>query len=277
MKKFIKNSCIILILVFVVSFVFSCTTKDFGISDLISDTILGFETEKNESSSTVIPDANTDIFSNLNYLAFGDSITEGGNLESRSQSYPNVAADILGCKVTNVAVGGSTFVRDPNNKNRYCIADDVVSFCASSKNYDIISVAGGVNDQSLSFPLGDINDSTTETIYGSLNIIVQTLTERYPDAFIFLITPLKYYTNEYVDSEALNSAGYNLSDVSEAIKAIGEKYDLPVLDLYNTSGFESAEYGMNHPDCDGWHPLKEFVLDSLAPQVADFIRENYNK
>ena len=209
-------------------------------------------------------------FSNLNYLAFGDSVTEGGNLESVEQAYPNVAGDILGCNVINKAVGGSTYVRDPNKATRHCIAEDVISMSKTSGRYHIISVAGGVNDQSLALPLGTINDKTTETIYGSLNIIAETLTERYPDAFIFFITPLKY-----PQSEIDNNKGYNLSDVSRAVQRVGAKYDLPVLDLYRTSQFETASTGMNHPDCDGWHPLKEFVEEYIGPQVAKFIQDNY--
>lgn len=224
------------------------------------------------STSVEVTEGTTEdnTFSKLNYLAFGDSITEGGNLEDRTKAYPGVVGDILDYNVTNKAVGGSTFVRDPDKPNRHCIAEDIISFCKTSGEYDIISVAGGVNDQSLAFPLGSIDDTTTETIYGSLNIIIQTLTDRYPDAFIFLVTPIKY-----PQSEIPNRAGYDLSDVSDAIKAIGDKYGLLVLDLYNTSGFETAPNGMNHPDCDGWHPLKEFVAECLAPQVAEFIRQNY--
>jgi len=264
--KNIKAFCIVLALLALVSLVFSCTSKDSGLDDILSE--YTSESESDEIS--------TNPFAELKYLAFGDSIPEGGNLESRSQSYPNVAGSILGCDVKNVAVGGSTFVRDPNKPIRHCIAEDVVAFCDTAGNYDIISVAGGVNDHSLAFPIGTIDDSTTETIYGSLNIIIQALLDRYPDAFIFLVTPLKY-SDQYTNSETPNRAGYDLSDVSDAIKAIGAKYNLPVLDLYSTSGFETAENGMNHPDCDGWHPLKEFVSDYLAPQVADFIRENYKK
>ena len=213
----------------------------------------------------------TSSFADLNYLAFGDSVTEGGNLEDRSDAYPGVTADLLGCNVVNKAVGGSTFVRDPNNTARHCIAEDVINLTKQSGRYHIISVAGGVNDQSLALPLGSISDPlTTETIYGSLKLIAKTLIQRYPNAFIFFITPIKY-----PESEIANSKGYDLSDVAKAIKAVGAKYDLPVLDLYNTSQFETASNGMNHPDCDGWHPLKEFVAEYMAPQVAVFIRDNY--
>ena len=135
----------------------------------------------------------TSSFADLNYLAFGDSVTEGGNLQSVSQAYPNVAGNLLGCNVKNKAVGGSTFVRDPNKSSRHCIAEDVINFTKNSGRYHIISVAGGVNDQSLALPLGSISDPlTTETVYGSLKLIAKTLIQRYPNAFIFFITPIKY-------------------------------------------------------------------------------------
>ena len=255
--KFLK----LFITLFLVIGIVGCTASIFHDEDLTDFFVSDDPVEETTESNT---------FSKLNYLAFGDSITEGGNLEDRTKAYPGVVGDILNYNVTNRAVGGSTFVRDPDKAIRHCIAEDVISFCKTSGDYDIISIAGGVNDQSLAFPLGNIDDFTTETIYGSLNIIVQTITERYPDAFIFLVTPIKY-----PQSEIPNRAGYDLSDVSEAIQAVGAKYNLPVLDLYNTSGFETASNGMNHPDCDGWHPLEGFVTESLAPQVADFIRQNY--
>ena len=64
-------------------------------------------------------------------------------------------------------------------------------------------------------------------------------------------------------------------NVSIAVKNVASKYGLPVLDLYKTSQFETAPNGMNHPECDGWHPLKEFVEEYMAPQVAEFIKDNY--
>ena len=241
-----------------------------------------FEETINPSEETTNPNENNtetpedvfddEIFADSKYLAFGDSITAGGGLESRNFSYPNRAASLLGLELmSNRAVDGSTFVPDPNKEIRHCIANDVVEFASkSSVSYDIISVAGGVNDKALGLPLGEINDFTNETIYGSLNIIVQTIQNKWPDAFFFLITPLKY--PRYAET---NDLGYVLADVANAIKSIGEKYDVPVLDLYITSGFETASNGMNHPDCDGWHPLQGFVDEYLAPQVADFIRKNY--
>lgn len=232
------------------------------------------KTNTNNNSNT-----NTEIeqsvdFSKLRYIAFGDSITAGSGLESKTFSYPYVIADILGVRATNRGVGGSTLGKDFDNTSRNCICDDIVKTSHNGYNYDIISVTGGSNDKALTtpIPLGNLSDYTNKSVYGALNIIADTLTKTYPNAFIFFMTPIKNPS-----CESYNSIGYNLIDISNAIKQVANNYDIPVLDLYNTSQFESVDCGMNNSNCDGWHPLKEFVADYLAPQIAQFIKDNYKK
>ena len=258
-----KKRCLIRDNLFVIILIFSLLSSFFVV---LSRNRINIEEQKVETDESI----ETIDFSGINYVAFGDSITEGGGLESFSHSYPNVTAKLLGCNILNKGISGSTLAFD-NSSSRHCIADDVVTFSKTGSRAHIISVSGGSNDKSNSLPLGTVNDKTTETIYGSLNIIADTLEKRFPDAFIFFITPIKH-----PNCESLNENGYNLLNICEAIKNVAAKHSFPVLDLYNTSQFETASNGMNHPDCDGWHPLKEFVADYMAPQVADFIIGNYN-
>lgn len=207
---------------------------------------------------------NSDIFSETRYLTFGDSITYGNWLED---SYPELVANELGCKgYSNRGIGGSTYVYQ---SNRGCITDTVVSTLDKVGHYDIISVSGGGNDHDLSLPLGDISDKTKDTIYGSLNIIAEALKKRQEDSFVFFITPLM------AKSERINYEGYRRKDIANAVITVGEKYGIPVLDLYSTSEFEKVECGMNHPDCDGVHPIQEFMNEYMAPKIARFIKNNY--
>ena len=46
-----------------------------------------------------------------------------------------------------------------------------------------------------------------------------------------------------------------------------------MLDLFEYGGFENVMYDQ---DCDGVHPNQTFVLNVMAPQIADFIKNNYN-
>lgn len=221
-----------------------------------------FSTNNNKNQNST----DTHDFSSTRYLAFGDSITMGNYLE---KSYPKLVAERLGCDYySNMGVGGSTYVYA---SNRGCIADEVVSALDIVGHYDFISVAGGVNDHDLSYPLGTIDDESKYSIYGSLNIIAQALKTRQKNSFVFFITPIKY------DRDRVNNANYKLEDVAKAVIEVGEKYDIPVLDLYSTSEFETVACGMNHAECDGTHPIQEFMDNYMSPKIVRFIKENYNK
>ena len=208
-------------------------------------------------------------FSNMRYLAFGDSITQGDGLVSSKDSYPCVVSDILGCEVVNKGISGSTL---GYTSERHCIADTVIDVCSNDKDFQIISVMGGTNDVWWNIPLGTIKDNSHDTIYGSLNLIASYLKTNYKDAFIFFMTPLQNNHTDYV-----NDAGYTLRDIANAVRLVGNKYNIPVLDMFNEGRFEEVESGMYNPDCDGTHPLKEYVHDYMSPQIAQFIKDNYKK
>ena len=99
------------------------------------------------------------------------------------------------------------------------------------------------------------------------------LKNHYPNAYIFYMTPYKENYSGILWSE-LNSQGYSLEDVSNAIKSVAIGYDIDVLDLFELGEFELV---MNNPDCDGIHPNQDFILEKTAPQIAKFITQNFNK
>lgn len=210
-------------------------------------------------------------FEDLTYTAFGDSITYGADYFNHyaqmETPYVKEVGNILKLSSTNnKGVSGATLTT--NNLGLHCMTSSITSFTDQS---DIISVLGGVNDYNRDLSLGTISDTDTSTIYGALHASMNYLTTNYPDSFIFYMTPYKenysgrHYTN-------INSEGYTLEDVANAIKEVAEIYNIPVLDLFNEGNFESV---MNNEDCDGIHPNQDFVLSNMAPQIAAFIKENY--
>ena len=258
MKKILN----VIIVIFAVFGILSCSST---IINSLHNSSINTNNSNNSNSST----KNDDIdFSKMRYLTFGDSITQGDGLESSNYAYPYVVGNELGCKVTNKGVSGSTLA---DIKERHCIANDVVEVCNDIGMYDIISVMGGTNDIWWNPQLGNINDYTTDTIYGSLNIIANELTTTFDDAFIFFMTPIKNTSFERV-----TDTGYNLEDIANAVIDVSNKYNIPVLDMYRYGRFEEVESGMNNENCDGTHPLKEYIADYMAPQIADFIINNYN-
>ena len=210
-------------------------------------------------------------FSELTFTAFGDSITYGADPKAGGRvetPYPTEVNNILGFKsYENKGVSGATFTS--NTQGRKCMTDIITSYTGDA---DIIAVLCGVNDYYAKLPLGNINDTNTSTIYGSLHVSVSYLKENYSDSFIFYMTPYKCYYAGLLWSDT-NSLGYTLQDIATAIKEVAKIYDIPVLDLQECGNFESIMY---NSDCDGVHPNQAFIINQMAPQIAQFIKDNYN-
>lgn len=226
-----------------------------------------FNVKQNEESSQEKTDSSTDIvdISTLTYIAFGDSITYGwdSSISARmDKPYPTCVADELGLKAfSNEGISGSTItliegLPDINSQVQNATA-----------GYDIVSVMIGVNDFSRSAKLGTTADTGLSTVYGSLNTLVAKLKAKYPDAYIFFITPLPCH-NESLNSSTL---GVSLEEVVLAIKDVCNRNAIDVLDL-NASGKFTME---NDPFSDGIHPSQTFIKQYTAPQIATFIKENY--
>ena len=210
-------------------------------------------------------------FSELTFTAFGDSITYGADLiiGGRVENpYPTVVNNILGLKsYSNLGVSGATLTT--NDQGLHCLTNSIISYKGQA---DIIGVLAGVNDFNRHLPLGDINDTDASTIYGALHMSMSYLSKNYCDSFIFYMTPYKEdFSGNYWSTN--NSKGYNLVDVANAIKEVADTYNIAVLDLLEEGNFESIMYDS---DCDGIHPNQEFITNVMAPQIANFIKENYN-
>ena len=206
-------------------------------------------------------------FSELSYVAFGDSITYGvdGIVWGRmANPYPSLVADTLKLKsVENKAVSGAVFCT--NTLNRTNMTQTILNFKGKA---DIISLMLGVNDKCVNLPLGDKSSRDNTTIYGSLHLICEYLTTYYSDSFVFVMTPLKY--SGYASK---NSQGYDLEDVADAIKWVCGKYDIPVLDMFEKGNYEVEMY---LEESDGLHPSQEFHEKYTAPIIVEYIKNNYS-
>ncbi len=201
-------------------------------------------------------------FSEMRYAALGDSITFGCSSAHPTQyengGYPQLVADILGLKeVENCGTPGAQV--------SYMIA----AGGSMRRGADIVSFMGGVNDCNNNVPLGHISDNTTDTFYGRLNLLTEKLLARFPDAFIFYMTP---FPSGRTNHNTPNAEGCTLEDYAAAVRAVAARNGIPVLDLYFESGFESE---LKDPASDGIHPSAEFFEQYTAPQIAEFIRQNY--
>jgi len=218
---------------------------------------------KNSNSSSS-NNSNID-YSLLKMGCLGDSITygvDGVNGGVMSEPYSTLLKNELSFnEVYNYGVNGTTYCL--NNLGRRSLVD-----CYDTLHYDldIISVMCGVNDYDCSLPLGTIDDINGYTVYGAIKIVAKGLKELYPNSFIFFITPL--------NTTWSNNTTYDLIEVVNAIKEVCSIENIPVLDLFSNGGYEIE---MNNSNSDGLHPSQEFIKNYTAPQIAQFIKDNYNK
>ncbi len=250
MNKLFKTLCLILSIVLVFSVSISCLRS------------LDNDNSNNSSNENFNQQQEQQVdFSNLTYVAFGDSITAQRN----GVTYTEFVSQELSLKDYLVCgYSGYTLCYHYLCPSPLCTKIEEFNY-----TYDIISLMGGVNDWAASSPLGTINDLSNETVYGALNIIATTLKTKYPNSFVFFMTPYKH-----IGWDNLNSAGYNLYAIANAVKEVANKYNIPVLDMFNLGQFELEMY---NEDSDGCHPSKDFIQNYTAPQIAQFIKDNYKK
>ena len=207
-------------------------------------------------------------FSDTIYLAFGDSITYGADHQNKyakmKEPYPELVARTLGfSRVENLGISGATLVR--GREGRACMSERILAYEGEG---DLISVLLGVNDYADSSPLGAPEDRELDTVWGALDKVLRHLTEKYPRAKIFVMTPYETKINGVCGTEK-NGAGYTLPDLAGAVRCVAARYSVPVLDLYSEGGF-AEEIKMEWSD--GIHPSPTFIKERTAPKVADFIR-----
>lgn len=199
----------------------------------------------------------------------GDSITYGylnEDGDAMEKSYPVLLKEILNFHtVRNYGINGSTIADGENPM--YIRYKEMVD------DADIVSVLAGTNDFGRTeveiSPLGIMGDKNGNTVYGALDILCKGLKEKYPESFIFFMTPLHCGGDKIP-----NKYGYTLKEVKNAIKEVCSKYEIPVLDLYDTVTFEPENEKFLKEYCvDDWHPNQRFIKEVLSNEIADFVKK----
>ena len=159
------------------------------------------------------------------YCAYGDSITA-------QDYYPTVLKNVLGfSNGYNNGVGGRAI---------YTMAtDDAIATIPSDS--DVIIVMGGTNDWAQHIQLGTIDDTTTSTFYGSLNVMAKKLSIAFPNKIIvFATTPYGLLPNQsnWTDQTGYkNNIGLTTGDYGKCIIDVARKYGFPCADVYGKCGW----------------------------------------
>ena len=170
----------------------------------------------------------------------GDSITEGVGASCPETCFVEVFKKLSGAQVFNYGIGGTRIAKQKRtSENRQLDLDFVSRVDGMTDGADYVVVFGGTNDFGHGdVPLGRLSDKTADTFYGALHELYTKLYWKYPTARIVAITPLHRLSEE----EPINEIGIMrtafLADYVKAVKAVTEKFSIPVLDLYAKSNLQ---------------------------------------
>lgn len=192
------------------------------------------------------------------WLTLGDSIT-------KANGYQIILKEKLGfSNIDNKGINGQTMSYQKNNKSTYSIGKNI-----NYKKYDLVSIFIGTNDFRYNKKLGEIKENNYDemTFIGSYQMLIEKILSSNPEVNLVLITPLQRTKDGY-DINYINKCGNKLIDYVNSVKALGENYSLPVLDLYSTSGFTSNT--MNIYTRDNLHPNKK-GFEKISEKMYKFL------
>ena len=171
----------------------------------------------------LVESSGTEVEQNLGFnkwYALGDSITEV-NFRA-SSNYVKYIEDELDLTIVNLGHSSAGFMNSNNLDQNFRTEIDEIS--GYNYNTDIITVMGSINDfQHIASSLGELGDTTTDTIYGCMYTFCDDLFTKYIGARIGIICPPATGTY-HTDNEKFQL--YN-----KALKETAQLFAIPVLDL----------------------------------------------
>ncbi|MCR5398927.1 MAG: SGNH/GDSL hydrolase family protein [Lachnospiraceae bacterium] len=211
-------------------------------------------------------ESSTIDFSGVKITIMGDSITAATNLSEEEQAqynYPKLLADILGCEVVNLGIGGSVVSRNASNSPM------VERWSEIPEDSDVIIIFGGTNDclYMNKWDFGHIEYDlrmNSGTFCGDLDEMCSAIKWKYRDntdkyvKFIY-VNPMSTILNDGVyATDPGNMVEQNT--FAQAINEIVPPYGFDVIDLYNSNFMNSHDWDVNH----------EFVTDGVHPNPAGY-------
>jgi len=189
----------------------------------------------------------------------GDSITEINS--KASIHYHEIIASEWGSSVsTNMGISGSTIgnLYNPMSVRYQDIPSDT----------DFISVFGGVNDYGRNQPLGKYGDTTNETFYGALYVLLNGLQTKFPTIPKIFISPM-HIGSEFGGNftSTVNGLGLTQDVYEQAIVEMTRKFGVPHLSLFSDMGVTFAvKQQSDYYSADSLHPNNaghEIIADKI--------------
>lgn len=206
----------------------------------------------------------------MTLVTLGDSITKGTYMADHENSpntianpnFSDVLKELLGCeKLFNHGMNGTCI--SPNC--RVFPQDAMCLRYQKMEDADIMILAGGSNDFRCGVPLGTPSDTGEDTFYGAVDILLKGLKKKYPNAELYMITPI------HSKDEDTNSLGLSLTAYSDVLFKKAAEYGIPAIDGYEVpfnlhSDAHRKLYGKDgvHPNEAGHRLYGEYIYQCIC-------------
>ena len=212
----------------------------------------------------VNPPEKSSEYDGVKWTVVGDSLTE---INSRSSKfYHEYIADELGFEVTNMGVGGTGYKRkDDSNSAFYQRILNIPT------DTNVVTIFGSFNDLGAGVPIGNADDTGTDSLAGAINTTIDRLLDILPLVPLGIISPTPWHTTYPWDE---NNQG---SQYVAMLESICRRRGLPYLDLYHTSGLRPWEESYRtlvydkDPVGNGTHP-NEIGHELISKRFREFIK-----
>ncbi|HFI0418892.1 TPA: SGNH/GDSL hydrolase family protein [Streptococcus suis] len=169
-------------------------------------------------------------WSGLKWVSFGDSITQNG-------LWQQLVIEETGLTHINMGISSSTIVDYSKWATPMCSDERLDAIPEDTK---LLTIMGGTNDWAGHKPIGTIDSEDKSEYFGAYNYIIKKLLAKIPNARIILMTPpFASYTQT---TGIRNSIGLTTRDYGNAVKELGIKYNLPVIDTLSLMGANEYNY-----------------------------------
>ena len=210
--------------------------------------------------------ANAEVFENSplkgkTFIFLGSSVTRGA--ASHDESFVDYLAAQDGITAVKEAVSGTTLV--DNGEKSYISRMKTI-------DKDIEATAFicqlSTNDATKKLPVGEIStsfnkeDFDTQTVAGAIEYIICYAQETWH-------CPVIFYTGTKYDSE-------RYAELVELLDGICEKWDIGLIDLWNSSINDISKDRYSFYMADGIHPVRAGYRDWWTPAIRDYLYNNPN-
>jgi lysophospholipase L1-like esterase len=193
-------------------------------------------------------EASTGPWAGKKMVVMGDSITAVSYHNGDSPAWYQTLAEEIGIGTAyGSGVSGSAISTTSYYGTNY--QPMVLRYEKLPSDGDLYIVFGGTNDYTLSTPLGTINDVTDVSFYGALDVLINGLKNKVPEATIVFMTPLNRYGYgqtrvkkiKLITPYTLNDEGHNLFDYRKAIIDKCTQHSIPVIDIFTFPEFNFSQ------------------------------------